>query len=299
MLMGKSLFHKAQSEGSFYEKGKLRGYYSDLRHKVTGGILVDEKHNIPVNITDKGARIFFPIAIFQYGLGAYDLYLETSDNIYMEKFGNSVKWALDNQNENGSWDTFDWLLPDAKYSSMAQAEGTSLLCRAYSEWQDIIYLNAARRAIDFMLIPVEKGGTTCYGDSGVMTFEERVGRRTILNGMVFSIWGLYDLTLLVDDSYYKDMLDQSVEHLCRILPDYDRRFWSDYDLGGNIASKFYHMLHIEQLRVLYNLFDKNAFLKYIDIWSKYSRSFFCPKQAFIIKAIQKMRVINTESAIVK
>jgi heparosan-N-sulfate-glucuronate 5-epimerase len=30
---------------------------------------------VPMTIVDTGEQIYFPIAVFQYGLGAYDLYL--------------------------------------------------------------------------------------------------------------------------------------------------------------------------------------------------------------------------------
>ena len=299
MLRGKSVFHINQSEGRLYLKGEIRGYYSDLRHKVTGDIIIDDFMKVPVNVSDNGNKIYFPIAIFQYGLGAFDLYLETGDKSFLDKFINSVKWALDNQCEDGSWDNFGWVFPSARYSSMAQAEGASLLCRAYSEWRDKRYLNAAQLAIDFMLVPVEDGGTTSYTDSGGVTFEERAGRRTILNGMIFSIWGLYDLTLLIGDDRYTDILARSINHLCILLPDYDRGYWSDYDLDGNIASKFYHKLHIEQLKTLSNLFGKEAFNEYISRWECYTKSFINPKRAFIIKAIQKIRVIDSEVTIIK
>jgi len=299
MLMGKSIFHLNQVEGRFYTKGEIGGYYSDLRHKVTGDILLDDEDKVPVNVTNSGKRVRFPIAIFQYGLGAYDLYLETDDEIYLEKFRNSVNWAIDNQREDGAWDCFGWLLPETKYSSMAQAEGASLLCRAYSEWQDVNFLKAARHAIDFMLIPVEKGGTTCYCDNGAITFEEKAGQQTILNGMVFSIWGLYDLSLLVHESIYEQRLSQAVDYLCQLLPHYDRSYWSDYDLEGNVASRFYHSLHIEQLNVLHNLFGKDTFRNYSEIWNQYNESFFKPKRAFVKKALQKMKTMSSGVAFVK
>ena len=243
--------------------------------------------------------IYFPIAIFQYGLGAYDLYLETGDETYLTKFGNCVMWALDNQFSDGSWDAFGWFNPAGKYSSMAQAEGASLLCRAYMKWADFKYLSAAKNAIDFMLIPIEKGGTTDYRQDGIITFEENKTQKTILNGMIFSIWGLFDLTLIINDVIYITRLSESVDSLCIILSEYDRKFWSNYDLDGNIASAFYHDLHIEQLKVLYKLFNKKEFERFINTWTGYARSFTKPKRAFIIKAMQKIKKIDQEIAIIK
>ena len=123
-----------QCEGMFYKKGEIAGYYSDLRHKVTGTLV--DKNGVPYNVTSNGDNVYFPITIFQYGLGAYDMYLETGDNKYIEKFMNVVRWSLENQNADGSWRAFHWLIPDKPFSSMAQSEGVSLLCRAYTQYGD-------------------------------------------------------------------------------------------------------------------------------------------------------------------
>ena len=127
MICGKSVFHRMQSEGLFWKKESIGGYYSDLRHKVLNNKSLDS-FGIPVNKTSDGKIIYFPIAIFQYGLGAYDLYLETEDIKYKNKFMEIVVSAVNTQYENGAWDAFGWCNEKPTFSSMAQAEGTSLLC---------------------------------------------------------------------------------------------------------------------------------------------------------------------------
>ena len=298
MLVGKSAFHKNQSVGQFYEKGEIKGYYSDLRHKTIGEILIDDECQVPINLTSKGETIFFPITIFQYGLGSYDMFLQTGEDDYLKKFFNTVTWALVNQASDGSWDAFGWSHTDARYSSMAQAEGVSLLSRAYRERCDENYINAAKMAIDFMLTSVDKGGTAYYY-SNCITFEESLNYRTVLNGMIFSIWGLYDLTLVLNDNTYQEKLVEAVETLCRILPDYDRKYWSNYDLDGHIASGFYHTLHIEQLKVMYQIFENEIFHDYIEIWSKYERSFINTKRALAVKILQKLRSMSREVTLIK
>ncbi|MDQ7861995.1 hypothetical protein RCO48_16545 [Peribacillus frigoritolerans] len=51
-------------------------------------------------------KVYFPTAIVQYGLGAYDLYLLTSDKSYYDKFINITNWLLNDQEKNGGWDAF-------------------------------------------------------------------------------------------------------------------------------------------------------------------------------------------------
>ena len=297
MVTGNSVFHMRQCEGKYYEKGSVKGYYSDLRHKVAGAALID-KNGVPYNETNRGEHIYFAITIFQYGLGSYDLYIETGDKSYEEKLFATVKWAIENQQENGSWNAFGWSTPEAPYSSMAQSEGASLLCRAYKESGDETYLQAAEKAVRFMLKPVEQGGTAYY-KNGRITLEEASDELTILNGMMFSIWGLYDVCILLDSEELENSLDITVNTLADILEKYDRGYWSNYDLDGNIASPFYHDLHLEQLKVMVNLFGNKQFDERLKKWEKYQTSWFKSKRAFVVKAMQKLRKIDNEIALVK
>jgi heparosan-N-sulfate-glucuronate 5-epimerase len=298
MLNKNSIFHIKQSAGLYYSKDSVKGYYSDLRHKVRGDIIFDE-NGVPINITSSGNKVYFPITIFQYGLGAYDLYLETNDKQYINKFFDSTRWALCAQELSGAWDAFGWLSSDGKYSSMAQGEGASLLIRAYLHSRDKKYLDSAKKAIDFMLIPVNKGGTTIYYSNGGLTFEEKKQNKTVLNGAIFSIWGLWDYCIVTDDNKYKKVLQTSIAYLSKILPEFDCKYWSLYDLDGNIASPFYHDLHVEQLKVMYDLTGNGVFDEYMRKWASYQNSFIKSRKSFVIKSVQKLKQINNAIDLVK
>jgi len=73
---------------------------------------------------------------------------------------------------------------------------------------------------------------------------------------------------------------------------FDCGYWSYYDLSGNIASPFYHNLHIEQLKVMFDLFKIDKFSKYTEKWLGYKNSLFKSKKAFLAKAIQKIKNLN-------
>lgn len=298
MLSGKSVFHMKQVAGRNYSKDSVKGYYSDMRHKVTGDIIIDED-GVPINITSQGEKIYFSITIFQYGLGAYDLYLETKNKDFLDNFFKSANWALVKQEESGAWDAFGWRKPNAKYSSMAQGEGSSLLVRAFLHNGDKKYLDAAKKAIDFMLIPMNEGGTTLYYPDGGLTFEEKKYSTTILNGAIFSIWGLWDYYLVSKEEKYKVIVETAVKYLCIKLPEFDCRYWSRYDLDGNIASPFYHDLHIEQLEVMFDLFECQEFYEYKNKWLKYQKSLIKSKKSFIVKAYQKVKSIDEGVDLVK
>ena len=103
----------------------------------------------------------------------------------------------------------------------------------------------------------------------------------------------------MDNKELKRNLDITVNTLADILVKYDRGYWSNYDLNGNIASPFYHDLHLEQLKVMVNLFGNKQFEERLNKWEKYQNSCFKSKRAFVVKAMQKLRKIDDEIALVK
>ena len=165
MIMGKSILHVNQPIGSVYSKNKIKGYYNDLTEKVLKNNLKDNE--LPKTEKSNGELIEFPIAIFQYGLGAYDLYLINKDEKYLKIFLNAVEWAINKQLDNGAWESFKIESPEQPFSSMAQGEGASLLIRGYRQLGNQRYLEAAKKAIYFMIKPLEENGTTLYYDNKI------------------------------------------------------------------------------------------------------------------------------------
>ena len=102
MLGGKSVFHMKQGKGKIYSTHEVNGYYNDLTCKVCASTLLD-KNGIPYNITVANVKTYFPITIFQYGLGLYDLYLLTRKREFLDKFLVIANWAAEHQEKNGSW----------------------------------------------------------------------------------------------------------------------------------------------------------------------------------------------------
>ncbi len=290
MFTGKSSFHVKQDVGRLYSKNEIEGYYNDLTNKVSNATFLDE-NGIPLNTTIANVEAYFPISIFQYGLGLYDLFLSTKDNKYYLEFMKIVDWTVNNIDENGMWDCMKKLNDEAHetQSSMCQSEGVSILLRAFVSTKDDKYFNLAKRAIDFMIKPTCDGGTAIY-DGDNIYFQEYVSEYnlTVLNGWIFSIFGLYDFTLVSNEKKYKKILDKTIETLSKTLIKYDRGFWSDYDLKGTIASPAYHDLHIRQLKLLYDLFNINEFDAYANKWAKYQKNKIYKALAMVIKLKQKI-----------
>ncbi len=292
MVLGKSIMHVDQGVGKIYSKERIAGYYNDLTEKVTKDTdhynIIDVFPHKSETASEGVKDVYFPIALFQYGLGAYDLYLINKDELMLEKFRKHVEWAMDNQQEDGSWDNFGFIYPEYKYSAMAQGEGCSLLLRAYVQFQDKRYLNAAKKAIDFMLKPVDQGGTTKYEGEDVILLEY-THLPVVMNGWIFAMFGLFDFVLQTNNEHYKEILRKTVRSLEARVEDFDCKYWTYYDGEKKIASPFYHHLHIAQLRVLYDLFSREVFSAYANRWEGFERNKLFVMMAFMKKAIQKIR----------
>lgn len=286
MLAGKSILHVNQGVGKIYAKGQIKGYYNDLTEKVLKDKNTSSTY-IPRIMLETGAEVLFPTAVFQYGLGAYDLYLLEKQDVFLKKFKLMAEWALNNQEENGAWNNFFYIYPEAPYSAMAQGEGASLLIRAYNEFGEEKYLSAAKKAINFMLTPIEDGGTTLYQEKDII-FQEFTHRCTVLNGWIFALFGLYDYIVISNDAQAKDVLERTLFCIKAKLNEFDNGYWSMYNTEGMITSPFYHSLHIAQLNVLYDLFEIESFKEYANRWTVYQDHWFNRKRAFTVKAIQKL-----------
>ena len=287
MLTGKSLLHVNQDIGKSFVPGKISGYFNNLTEKVIKQPELLQSTELPLLLTENGESVQFPVAIFQYGLGAYDLYLQTKNSKYYKKFSQSVQWAIQNQEDSGAWSNFYYVYPDNPYGAMCQGEGASLLVRMYTKTKDPKYLNAAIKAIDFMLLPIDQGGTSLYKDD-LLILLEYTHLEPVLNGWVFALFGLYDVFLVSNREEFKIVLDKTIYALKKYLSRFDTGYWSYYDLDKKIASPFYHNLHIAQLDALYAITNDSEFLQYHEKFTMYNRRFLNKAYAFIKKAFQKI-----------
>lgn len=287
MLTGKSVLHVNQDFGKQFRVGILRGYFNNLTEKVIKEPDLLTNSDMPVVIAENGEKIFFPVAIFQYGLGAYDLYLETGDRIYLNKFEQCAQWAVQNQEDSGAWNNFFFIYPEHPYGAMCQGEGASLLVRAYKEFDEKRYYDAAVKALDFLITPVELGGPSLIKEDQVVLLEY-THRPAVLNGWIFALFGIYDFLLVEDNIKYQEIFQKTVRTLAENMTSFDGGYWSIYDLDGKIASGFYHNLHIAQMHALFLITENDIFSHYEMKWKKQQESFWKSRRAFIVKAFQKI-----------
>jgi heparosan-N-sulfate-glucuronate 5-epimerase len=262
MFARKGYAHRDQDLGKHFMPGRLEGYYNDLSGKIDWPGLVD-RAGLPVVRAPSGKYVHHPIPLLQKALGHWEAWLSSGRQNTQQRtsFLQIARWVLNNQDENGGWETWTRLgikgaLP---YSAMAQGEAISVLVRAYSVIKEEAYLEGARRALTPMLTPIEKGGTSWLTSEGLV-LEEIPFRtpKTILNGWIFALYGLYDLTIADDSLEARRGLENTLNALLASLHKYDAGFWSFYDTSNTLAGPFYHRLHISQLEALELSYPEHA-----------------------------------------
>lgn len=288
MLSGQSVNHAPQGLGQFFKPNEIKGYFNDLRNKVLLQPNLIDNGELPLVTNNYDEKIIFPVAIFQYGLGAFDLYLESLDVRYFNKFIQCADWALDHQEDAGSWDNFSAMRENIPpYGAMCQGEAASLMVRAYIQTGDMRYKIAAKKAIDFMLKPINQGGTSVY-DGEEIHLLECTHASEILNGAIFAFFGLYDYCIIENNERYQILKQKVFETIVGSLCRYDRDYWSNYNIDGNISSPFYHRLHIAQLEALTLISSDLRIIQTLHHFERYQKNILYRCRAFIVKTLQKI-----------
>jgi len=95
--------------------------------------------------------------------------------------------------------------------------------------------------------------------------------------MIFALCGVYDFVRTHPGyALSREIFDEGVETLVRLLPRYDLGFWSRYSLCEadfhpeiDPATIGYHYLHIVQLKLMFRLTGREKFQEYARRWESY------------------------------
>lgn len=275
-------------------------YYLDLSEKLkykgpyNGGCipLLDYKGDIGLQ--------YNPCAVAQYGLGALYRFGRTGDKDSYDRFISTTEWLSANLKKESN--LYLWLYDfdlDAYSvkapwpSALAQAQGISVLARAYRIAGREEYAEKSLKAFQSLLVKVQDGGLRRETEEGPIYEEVPTSRLScILDGFMFTLFGLMDLHLFTGYVKALEEFNLAVGTLERILPRYDMRFWSRADLYAEhpkmIASQFYHRLHIDQLDVLHRITGKDRFRYYSEKWNRHLENSLFRAAAFAYKAAFKL-----------
>ena len=243
-----------------------------------------------------------PIAVAQYGLANYNIFVDTDEPERKERVLAAAEWLVDNLQPNPSgvpvwnhlfrWDYRDPLIPPW-YSGLAQGQGISLLLRA-ARIAPGDFEAAAAAAFESMTKQIDDGGVLFVDESGDTWIEEYIVSPPthILNGFFWGVWGVYDYLLVTGDAEATSLWERCLATLQKNLHRFDTGFWSLYELSGTrlpmVASPFYHRLHIVQLTVMHRLSGLDLFRDFAMRWEGYRRSSLKRNRALAQKVVFKV-----------
>lgn len=285
-----------QPPGRQYRRTAIAGYYNDPRGKVVQDRSLDPVA-LPTNELASGETVVFPTTVAQYGLGCWDLFLETKDDRYGRGAEAAAEWLLQHMDRRGGIDASAGLRPG--HSAMTQGEAASLLFRVGTHTGKDLFIHAAEQALELLLLTIEQGGTARHVGLDTYLEEDPTGKYpAVLNGWIFALFGLFDGVLVTHRMDIRAAFEQGCDTLVRNIRYYDTGFWSYYDLAGHFASPFYHDLHIAQLTVLADLSRRDELAVVARRWTAYRNSMPGLLKAVATKAMQKLRE-PVEGAIVR
>lgn len=276
---------------------ELGRYYLDFSSKFDFPGKIDD-NGIPLFSFRKEEYFYHPIVICQYALGIYEqLYKSNYKNEMLGKmFLNQAEWLLRNKTllEIGTvwsmnFDIDEYGLYKPWYSVLTQGEAVSVLTRAFLLTKKNEFLQSAEDAIKMFDTPVSEGGLMNYFNGNLVFEEYPSTKRTVavLNGFIFSLFGLYDLILLNNSPRASELFYKGILSLKKLLPFYDTGYWCRYYLFDYpkeyVASFTYMSIVFEQLSSLYYLTGEQIFLEYSKKWKEYSLNRFRKIRALIKK----------------
>lgn len=200
-----------------------------------------------------------------------------------KEFINCANWLVDNSTPFGDYSILEYKFPWPMFnltstwrSGMAQAQAIQVLVRAYDFTRDTGYSDCAKKLLNSFFIEVKDGGVTYKTTKNGWWYEEYADEgckeSRVLNGMIFTVLGIYEYYKYTEDLDAKYLFDQGVSGLKENLYRYNKGGYSYYDILGHPAGGIYHKIYIKLLDSLYNITNEKVFKEYSNIWAKYKQT---------------------------
>jgi len=266
-----------QLQGRFVPGDPLSGYYNDLTPEVRSATPAEGEERLRALVGLPNVNM---TTVVQLGLASWQLGLEQPG--WLDVTAKVAEWLEERMDPDGGlpflWDMpHTYELPAPWLSSIVQGEAVSLFVRAG-------LLEAAERAARPLLGPSPIVAETPEGP--VLEEYPTTPPSHVLNGWIFGLFGLYDLSIAADraTSGVEDGVAVRAANafrdghaaLAARLHLYDTGGWSRYDLFphplSHVASPFYHRLHVELLRALDLLAPDERLRAFADRWEASGRS---------------------------
>jgi len=233
---------------------------------------------------------YYPITIGLGALRSLQAFKLTHDSLHYEIFIANSDWLCKNIDSSGNWFTMhnkqigNEVLVAPWPSAMSQGLGMSVLTRTYKITHDSTYLLYARKALLSFGKTIQEGGVRTNNKFGVFYEEYPLDSNSahVLNGFIYSLYGLYDLWCLDSNLLAKEYFEEGISTLTNTLPMYDLGNWTRYDLNPiknlrnhwGYCSPWYQKLHIAQLSSIYLITEDKMFEDYATKFTQQEESSF-------------------------
>ncbi len=297
-----SFWYTPMCLGRHVNPDRVEGYYIDLGPKADYDGLFDADGIPLLNYYGSVGVQYNPCAVAQYALGLWERFYDTNETSLRARFLCQAGWLV-RQLATRPSGVRGWeyqFQSDKKFSlkvpwmsALAQGQAMSALLRAYVITNQTRYLDTAHAAFQAFTIPIAEDGFL-LNEGGQTFFEEFPSHPPsyVLDGFMFSLFGVYDYALITSDAKAMTLFTQAVDTLENLLPEYDLGFWSRGDLLKRwppmIASPFYHNLHIQQLLALFALTRRPRLAEYAQRWAIYQANPAYKMLAVVYKALFKL-----------
>jgi hypothetical protein len=237
--------------------------------------------------------------LFAFALGHWDFYLETGRESHLAKVIDVCDYAIKTAHVSADGAVLLRAEGETEHSgppsALYQGEAMSVLCRAWQATGNRRYLEIALGCLEPFKLPIEAGGVLGRISSIVAPWYEEyptLPLNHVLNGMAYSLFGLWDLTMTGQDPRARELFDVGINSLVRALPLFDLGYWSLYWVSENgknyTASMGYHNLHICQLTALYHQTRREDLHQFAVLFTEYARRPLCRIRSAISIACSKL-----------
>lgn len=252
------------------------GYYNDLRVELGTDDPAEARRRLQVLLANRARANHVSVA--QLALGAWQM--RARDDAWLQVFAEGAAWLAEALEDGGGL-PYLFAMPHTYsisppwYSAMAQGQAASVFVRAVLSLGDDRFVEAAERAI--RPLTLEASTVVARTPEGPVLQEYPTQPPShVLNGWVFALWGLYDVTKLAERAGRtapdaRRAFLAGIAALVRRIDLYDAGLgWSRYDLYPHrlvhVASPFYHRLHVALLQATADLTDEAALREKAAAW---------------------------------
>ena len=259
--------------------------------RITRDLTTDFQKGIKLKKTKVSSKTLHRIvSIALHGHGWLDN-VTVASNAHLAQFYSAANWLVMNQDSKGGWPIMvtrklasgKLELQPGWYSAMAQGQAMSLLVRAYLRTRNWHYIDTATKATKLFDVPSERGGVLARFAGKYPWYEEYPTTPSclVLNGFIYSLLGLYDLKVSVENGDETDagrLYQAGIASLRAMLPLFDTGSGSIYDLrhftlgvAPNLARWDYHATHVTQLLLLSTIDPDPVFESTAKRWLGYMK----------------------------